>query len=138
MSSIQFSEKYGLNPSVEQCFVCLQGKGLILFGRLKGEDKEAPRTMCLGHDSEPCDECKKHMEQGIILISVRDEEPANPNNPFRTGGWVVLKEEAFKRMFQGGSVAQVLKRRMAFMPDSVWDAIGLPRESTKEKQCTAP
>lgn len=127
---IRLSEQHGVNPSVEQCFTCMKDVGVLLFGKMKG-DTEAPTRVCLGHNSEPCDECKGHMEQGIILISVDEEKTEDMQNPWRTGGWVVVKEDFIKRVFQPEElVKDVLKRRMAFMPDDAWDLIGLPRGET--------
>ncbi len=116
---IRISKKHGVNPSLEQCFVCGEDIGVILFGRLP-EDKKAPRQVCL--NQEPCDKCKKYMEQGIILISVKDEEPSN--NPHRTGGWAVVKEEALLRVIND---PKLLEKRMIFVPDSAWAMLGLPK-----------
>lgn len=119
MSSIHLHPKYGVNPTVSQCFFCCKDKNeLVLLGRAYKE--EAPRHMCL--DREPCDECKKYMEMGVILVSVRNNE-TDRNNPYRTGGFVVVKEEAAKRIF-GWSTVQ---SRFAFVEDEAWDKIGLPR-----------
>lgn len=124
--SVRISDKHGVNPSVEKCFVCGEDKGVVLFGRLKG-DAEAPRSVCL--DYEPCDECKRWMEQGVILISVDEKRSkSSPQNPWRTGGWVVMKDDAIRRMFKPESLVEViLKKRMAFVPDEAWDVLGLPR-----------
>jgi hypothetical protein len=125
--SIRLSEKHGVNPSVEQCFVCLKDVGVVLFGRLEG-DAEAPRKVCLGPSSEPCDECKKLMKQGVILISVDEAKTEDMQNPWRTGGWCVVKDDFIKRVFNPPELVEhVLARRMAFMPDDAWDALGLPR-----------
>jgi hypothetical protein len=50
----------------------------------------------------PCDQCKKLMEQGIILIGI-DNDKSDRNwyestlpNPYRTGEFVVIKDSAFK------------------------------------------
>ena len=123
MSSIRLSEQHGVNPSLQQCYVCMKDVGVILFGRLKG-DQEAPRKVCI--DKEPCDECKKWMEQGVILISTRVGEEGD--NPYRTGGWVVLKEDAVRRMpVDEALIEHMLKMRIAFIEDQVWDMLGLPR-----------
>jgi len=122
---IRISEKHGVNPSLSQCFVCMEAKGLVLLGKLPG-DKEAPRQMCI--DKEPCDKCKAWMEQGVILISVKDGE--ENDNPYRTGGWVVIKDEAIRRMVKPQELCDsIIARRMAFVPDEAWDAMGLPREN---------
>lgn len=68
--------KHGLNPSIAQCFFCGKDKNeILLLGAAYKE--EAPMHMCFNH--EPCDECKKLMEMGVLLISVRNGENAiNP------------------------------------------------------------
>lgn len=123
MSSIRVSEKHGVNPSLEQCFVCGEAKGVVLFGRMKG-DAEAPRQVCM--DKEPCDKCKEHMTMGVILISVK--EGTDMDNPYRTGGWCVVKEEVIPRMGASEEMTRdILKKRVCFIEDRAWDAMGLPR-----------
>ena len=66
------------------------------------------------------------MKDGIILISVRDGE-SGPN-PYRTGGWCVLKEAAVRKLIQPASLVNaIVKQRVAFVPDQVWELLGLPR-----------
>ena len=151
MSSIRLSPKHGVNPAIPKCFWCLEDKNMLyLPGQMKG-DMEAPRNMVW--DMEPCDNCKDLMDQGILLISVKNgemekEEEARQRakaeydrsyhskkdkfhyipNPYRTGGWAVIREESFTRIFQGPIVDQILSCRWSFVPDEVWDMIGLPRE----------
>lgn len=127
MSSIRLSEKHGVNPSVEQCFYCMKDVGVILFGKMK-EDKEAPRQVCLGPNSEPCTECKEWMEQGVILVSVDEEKSDDPENPWRTGGWIVVVDKAIRDMVQPEELAEtILEQRFAFVPDTAWEMLGLPR-----------
>jgi len=121
--SIRVSERHGVNPSVMLCFYCQESMGVALMGRIKG-DKQAPREAVFDH--EPCDTCKGHMEKGIILISVRNEDEGN-ENPYRTGGWVVITDEAIERMIEPEDVRQsILTRRIAFVPDAAWEMLGLP------------
>lgn len=105
----------------EQCFICGEAKGVTLL------DGDAPRQVCL--EKEPCAKCKEYMEQGIILISV--SEPQNKEEVgslYRTGGWVVAKEEVIRRVVQPEALRDdILKSRIAFIPDEVWDVLGLPR-----------
>ena len=121
------SPKHGLNPSLMVCWLCLKETGVALCGRiLKGDDQEAPPRIA---DTEPCPTCREYMQQGIILISVDDEKTTDKKNPYRTGGWVVVKEEAVKRiLIEGEFRDRVLESRCAFITDDVWDKIGLPRE----------
>lgn len=76
--------------------------------------------MCL--DKSPCDKCKGYMQQGIILIGVRDGEQGD--NPYRTGHFCVLKEEAVQRIFK--DCDGILKSRVAFVDETTWKTIGLP------------
>lgn len=125
--SIRLSPKHGVNPSVSVCFFCLKDKGLVLPGLLKG-DQAAPHRLVW--NKEPCETCQGYMKQGIILISIDEDLTDDFLNPYRSGGWCVVKEEAVKRMLPKGKEADsVLKGRFAFVPDDVWDLYGLPRSS---------
>lgn len=116
---MRISKEHGLNPSISTCFICGENKNeILLLGHNKG--KKAPHTACYNY--EPCDKCKEFMKQGIILISVRDGE--SNNNPYRTGGWVVIKEDAAKRILS----KEIIDKRIAFVEDKMWDMVGLPRE----------
>ena len=110
--SIRLSEKHGVNPTIPICFFCGEEKPEIaLLGKLKN-DEEAPRNAVINY--EPCDNCKALMEQGITLIEATEQPiekgmPPISNNAvvngvnkvsvYPTGRWVVLKEEAFKKIF---------------------------------------
>jgi hypothetical protein len=124
--SIRLSPKHGINPSLAVCFFCQKDRGdIILPGLMKG-DTEAPRRAVW--DKVPCDECKGYMSQGIIFISVDARLSTDQDNPYRSGGWCVLTEDAVKRMLKPGDMRKsILKSRVAFIPDEVWDSIGLPR-----------
>jgi len=131
----------GVNPGMELCFFCNEPKGVVLWGKLKGEtrrvlqesgikdrvDGEAPSKVVL--DREPCGACKGLMKKGIILISVREpKDREEEKNPYRTGGWCVVTEEAIRRWIEpGGLLASILESRVSFLPDDAWDLIGLPR-----------
>jgi len=116
-NNLLLSEKHGVNPSVTKCFLCGEDVGVALFGKMKG-DVEAPRSCIL--DYEPCSKCKDYMKQGVILISVR-----NNDKDYRTGGWVVVTDDYIKKAFLDPD--QILKKRAAFIADSAWDLLGLPR-----------
>lgn len=93
------------------CFYCQEPMGLVLDRKLRDIIPEKGT-----YNTEPCDQCKSWMEQGVILISVKDGEDGP--NPYRTGGWCVVGEVAFD---------EVPESRMLFIHDSVWDQMGLPR-----------
>lgn len=122
MSHIRISEKHGVNPSLSICFLCQKEKNeLMLLGRLPN-DAEAPRKAVFNY--EPCDECAEHMKKGVILISVKDG--SDQKNPYRTGGWVVVTDEAVLRIFEHNAAQQMIKARAAFLEDSTWKQVGLP------------
>ena len=121
MNGIRLSEKHGVNPAIPVCFFCGKDKNeIILAGRLRG-DVAAPKKAVWDH--VPCDECKKYMDMGIIIKSVDPKSPDH-KNPYRTGGWCVLKEEAARNIF-GDSLGN---SRVAFVDDEAWAKIGLPKE----------
>ena len=108
---------------MSNCFFCNEAKEILLDRRLRNS---LPRSAVYNH--EPCDKCKGYMQQGIILISVNEKLTKDMQNPYRSGGWCVIKEEAIRRMLQPGDLLNdILKKRMAFVPDNAWDALGLPR-----------
>lgn len=116
--SIKLSEKHGLNPSISQCFFCGKDKNeLVIFGRLP-QDKEAPRKAVINH--EPCEECKKLMDQGVMLCEVR--KGSDRKNPDRTGNLIVIKEDVAQRIFNG-----IGSSRFAFIESDAWDKLNFPR-----------
>ncbi len=73
-----------------------------------------------------CDTCKDYMKQGIVLISTEDS-PTDIQNPYRTGGFVVVKEEAMRRMINDPELLEsICKARVAYICDSDWKTMGLP------------
>lgn len=122
MGGIRLSPKHGVNPSMGQCFYCGEADGsIILPGKMKG-DMEAPRQACWS--KEPCPQCKEWMAKGIIFISVKDGETGD--NPYRTGRFAVVKEEAVRRFITSpDALEDVCKRRVCFMEDTSWDIVGL-------------
>lgn len=109
-NDIRLSPKYGVNPTIPICFWCGKEKNEIaLMGRIgdgrKGEDIEAPKNAVLNYD--PCEECLKKWSLGVALLEVLDgptikNQPSffQENNVYPTGRYCVIKQEAFKRIFE--------------------------------------
>jgi len=55
-------------------------------------------------------------------------------NPWRTGGWVVVKDAFIQKVFQPEVAIDVIKKRVAFLSDEAWDLFGLPRGEVKENE----
>lgn len=111
---------------VGQCFWCGGDKEVILDRRMKDT---LPRKAV--YNKEPCDSCKEWMEKGVILISVDPDKTTEPNNPYRSGGWIVLREEAVNNIFDSKQAKAMREQRVGFVEDEAWDAIGLPRGEIK-------
>jgi len=129
--NLKLSKKHGLNPMMMVCYICNETTGEIALLGMLPEDSEAPRQGVL--NSEPCKKCRELMKIGIIFISTRDGEEGI-NNPYRTGGWCVVRDEAVARFVATPSLLEaILKTRVAFVEDAVWDKIGLPKINTNEE-----
>jgi len=117
---------------MDTCFYCGEAKDILLVGSHTQRFQEESLADSTGKmntqigvtNMEPCNKCAKYMKQGIILISTKNEIS---DEPYRTGGWIVIKEEALKRMVNIELFEQIRKKRFAFVPDAVWDKLGLPR-----------
>lgn len=151
---ITVSAVHGVNPSLGLCFFCMEAKEVVLLGAMSPQRRErlfgpghedysdtpnsaaAPRQAV--YNREPCAKCAEYMKQGIILISA-DPDKSEDNNPWRTGGWCVVKEEFVQRLkslMQAELVDRSLECRFAFIEDQVWDSLKLPRGATTEKETT--
>lgn len=112
MNDLRLHPEFGVNPTVVQCFFCGEDKNeLALLGA--GYKGQAPRHMCLNY--EPCDECKKKMDMGIALIECAqrppDNRPAIQEGLYPTGNWMVITEDAARRLFNHDTS----KHRKAFV-----------------------
>lgn len=129
-NSVRVSPKHGVNPSVGVCWYCGSDDGTVaLVGRMSG-DAEAPGRGV--YSMEPCAECKRLMEKGVMLISVRDGEESQ-SNPYRTGRMAVVKVEAIRRMLMPEAAEAVARQRVGFVSDSMWTQLGLPMTDKEEE-----
>lgn len=131
------------------CSKCsdLMGQGVILISCLdEGEHRKrecrdckhkwfSPREMAnatpniSGEKTEQCPKCNSRaVNSGPVITS-------DKQNPYRTGGWVVVRSEFIERIINPEELRKsILKNRFAFVPDNAWDIIGLPRGEVKEKE----
>ena len=110
------------------CYFCNKPSEVLLDRRLR---KILPRNVGV-MNMRPCTKCEDLMKQGILLMSIKNDttdfEMQGPiPNPYRTGGWVIIKQEAIERMLDGDFLKFALKHRFMFINDEAWDAMGLPR-----------
>lgn len=123
MPMVLVSDRYGVNPSVMQCFFCLRETGVVLLGRLPGDEKAPAQAV---FDMTPCEECRKNMERGIILISYDPIQSSEVNNPYRTGGWCVVRDRVITQFAPKDVAESILEKRFAFVDDTSWNLLGLP------------
>lgn len=147
MNNIRLHPKFGLNPTMTTCYYCLEPKEVLLVGSNVNEFQKAalcsPDGQMISNigviDLAPCQKCKEFMKQGIILISIRNGEEKEFEkkipNPYRTGGWIVVKEDLIRRLITDERLVEsILTQRFCFVPDEVWNLVGLPRSDGKEEK----
>jgi hypothetical protein len=115
------------------CWVCGEGAEILLDTRLR---KSLKQNM----GSRPdiiCSDCisKAEDNDAIWLMSIRDDETPPPSddeiwNPYRTGGLILIKKEAIKRMFTAAGVNESIlesidKNIYFYINDSHWKMFGL-------------
>lgn len=134
------SPKHGVNPTLGVCFFCGKETGEIaLLGKLPN-DKEAPKYCVMSY--EPCQKCKEHLKQGVMIISVTPYENT-PNQPpiVKTdagellypvpGEWVVVKDEAITKMCDKNTAEEALTKRkllMDFILFNTWMMKSKPKD----------
>lgn len=134
-----------------RCFYCNEYSEILLDTRLRNS---LPRD-CGVINMRPCSKCEGYMKQGIIVIVVQKAsleaeerrlavlgtpDKNHPQegicNPHRTGVWVVMREEALRRLVRDEKLLEsILRYRWTFMDDETAEATGLAaqaRASAKE------
>jgi len=123
--SLRLHSKYGVNPTIPVCFVCGKPKNeVVLLGA--GYKEEAPMHLCI--DKEPCEECKRLASKGVMLVEVQDN--TDKENPYKTGKIIVVKEEAYKHIFN----TEVPPKRIAFIEETALKKIMGDKYGTEIKE----
>lgn len=92
---------------VKGCMIC-QEEQILLATR----DQRQPLPEKDSILPQVCEKCsKKYLVEGILLI--------NPNN----GRLIVIKEEAFKKIFSDTDMDKALKMRICFTDDELLDKL---------------
>ena len=117
---------------LELCFFCGEAKGVLLDRRMRNV---LPREGVYNYD--PCNKCGMEMQQGIMVIEIKDgEQEANPDNPYRTGRQWIIREEAMYKWFRPEVEKlrdQIMRQRFVLMEQHVCISMGMPPpEEVKE------
>jgi len=124
------SRENNVGVALTKCFFCGADDKIVMNSLLTERMKSNVEKMHgMVIDMDPCHKCKDLMKQGVIIITIdnsRSEKDWNKEqtpNPYRTGGWFVVKD----RFFEGhdGVISRfALKHRFMFMEDEVARKLG--------------
>jgi len=90
--SIKLHKEHGLNPTLSTCIICGKGTGEIV---LLGAAYKGKAPMYMITSIEPCRKCREqYLSDGVLLVEAREE------NRIPTGRVVVIKNEAFTKVFE--------------------------------------
>ncbi len=123
--------------AMTKCFLCGGHKDLLMNSKLTPAMAKHVKSMhnqCT--DMEPCQECKKHMETHVILIGI-DEEKSDQSEgaagAWRTGEFLVVSDRLVAQIIKEPMLADVLKRRVAFIPSEIAKELNADFERFKEE-----
>ena len=108
-----------------RCYYCGKESGQLIDNKFQNILNQETNTF----DVEPCIECKDHMKDGIIVITVEDntslDEFDKPiPNPVRTGQFGVVTEDFVKALVTDDDLQEeIIKSRYMFMEDSIWTSL---------------
>ena len=103
--------------AMSRCFFCGEGKDILINGRMRDISKYHNKVI----DQEPCPKCAEYMKEGVILVSVKDEEESQ--NPYRTGKFAVVRATCFPPEHT------VQRTRFAYVTDTMWTKMGLDQKT---------
>jgi hypothetical protein len=90
---------------------------ILIHKRLRDLSKYDKQAVDISY--KPCDECKKLMTMGYLLIGVDETKTTDNKNPYRTGQIWVIKHEAAARIFDD------ISKGAAFISMEAAERIGL-------------
>lgn len=124
-----------LGVALTKCYFCGKGDKIVMNAVLTPERAaKVEKLNGMITDMDPCNECRGYMKKGIIIIGI-DSKKSEPNwhlpregempNPYRSGSFIVLREEAVRRMFngEGGARDFALKHRWVFVEEEVCEML---------------
>lgn len=105
-----------LGVAMSLCGYCGEPMGVALGG--KNVDKIGEKGAVFS--GEPCDTCKHNMELGIMIVETQDGQEG-VSNPYRTGRYIVITEESFRRIFKMAKKDKT--SRFFYMEQSLFEKI---------------
>ena len=81
---------------------------------------DGPIQRRLEDDFEPCAKCrKKYLSKGVLLVEAIEDKVHPENTPTMTGSVLVLKNDAFKQLFE----MPIPPRKIAFVEVGIIEMI---------------
>lgn len=105
-----------LGVAMSLCRYCGEPMGVALGGK-SVDDIGAKGAV---FSDEPCDTCKHNMEIGIMIVETQDKQDG-VSNPYRTGRYIVITEDSFKRIFTINKKDKL--SRFFYMEESLFERV---------------
>ncbi len=129
-----------LGVALTRCYFCGESDRIVLNTWLSVPMADRVKE-CHGKvlDLDPCTKCQGYMKQGVILMTF-DPAKSSPGwnkermpNPWRTGGFFVVRDAAIKRMITPKSMADwALKHRWMWVEHEAAEKMGLFEQAGTE------
>ena len=138
----------GLGVALTNCYFCGKGDRIVLNKVIT--PKLAAKVESMNGkvlDMEPCSKCRDYMEKGILFLTIDSSKcdagwnrrPANLDekkdwmpNPYRAGGFTVIKESACEKILNPDTFKWAAKTRFMFIEHSEAEKLGFFQTSEKE------
>ena len=128
-------KEHNVEVALTKCFICGNDSDIVMNSILTKKHADSIKEM---HGKvitkEPCSKCEKYMDEGIILISADESKTDDIDNPYRTGGFFVVKEEAVKGFMIEPMLSDVLKKRICFIEHQIAEDLGLFKFAEKSNE----
>ena len=121
-----------LGVALTKCFYCQEDSTILMNTRLT---EHYARQVESAHgkviDMTPCPQCEEYMAQGVILITIDDSKSgkdwnkADIPNPYRTGGWFVVRDESLYKWMPEEFADFAVKHRFMFIEHEAAEHVGL-------------
>jgi hypothetical protein len=116
-----------LGVALTKCFYCGDDSDIIINSKLTEANAKNVETL---HGkvitTEPCTTCKTYMEVGIIVITYDPDKTTDSNNPYRTGGFFVIKEDAVRSWYDNDDAFNEINNvRCLLMEHKLAEQLGL-------------
>ena len=122
--------KLGVALVKELCPACLAEMSgpIIMNQRLTksaAEKVEQIHGQVVGIADHFCEQCQDYANQGIIFVGVDESKTEDMSNPYRSGLFTVVKEDAVKDMVEEPLLSRILEKRMTYIEHDVAVQMGM-------------